>query len=419
LQSEDRLDATPEGSLREIMRRRLELLPDPARGVLRDLSLTALAAPLDLLQELSPDVDLKVQSELLVDRGFLGPAAKQELTLAHPLLADVVRESMEPETLKQIRRQIHAALTRREASPLVLARHAFEAGLGEASLALQVQAGDQASRWLDDEGAGLIHYQRGLHVARWELAPDVDGDLVFELSMKLGHALRRAGHHLGAEEAFNGSMDFIQPGPAQDARFHLGLGQLLWAMDRPEEAEDHFLRACQAEVGEEVTLQAHSKLAELLVQVSDEPRAMEVLERWSARGVQDDLEACRGLPGTWRLVLQQATIHGRQGHEEWAVGSARAALSLATREQTREGQAQCYMVLGQLLQQDDPPAALEFLSAATVIYMGLGDRKGTARCLLLRAAQGTGDAQLAFRALSLAQQVRWSRGRKQGQALPV
>jgi len=54
-----------------------------------------------------------------------------------------------------------------------------------------------------------------------------------------------------------------------------------------------------------------------------------------------------------------------------------------------------------------------------VIYMGLGDRKGTARGLLLRAAQGTGDAQLAFRALALARQVRWSRGRKQGRDLLV
>ena len=417
LRSEGALDATPEGSLRELMRQRLELLPAPALQVLRALSLTARAAPLDLLQELSPGVDLEVQSQLLIDRGYLGRGAGAELTLAHPLLADVVRESMGSDSLEQLHRQIHHALTRIEAPPLTLARQAYEARLGEASLALQIRAGDQACGWLDDEAAGLTHYQRGLHVARWELAPDVDGDLVFELSIKLGHALRRAGHHLGAEEAFNGSMDFIQPDPHQQARFHLGLGQVLQATDRTDEAEEQFLRACQAGGGDEVALQAHHKLAALLVQASEVPRAIEVLEQ-GVRAVCGDADPgdCR-LPGTWRLVLQQATVHGQQGHDQRAVGLTRAALALASREQTREGEAQCYMVLGQLLLQADPPAALESLAAATVIYMGLGDRMGTARGLLLRAAQGSGDTLLAFRALALAQQIRWSRGSRQGEEL--
>ena len=407
---EGRLDAAPEGSLKALVRRRLELLPDAARQVLRALSLLALEVAEELLAELLPDVGLAAQISELEQRGFVALVDRQ-VTLAHPFLADVVRESISPEALRALHERIFGVLQDHGADPLVLARHAYEARLGKTSLRLQEQAGDLASRWLDDESAGLVHYQRGLHVARWELAPDVDGDLVFGLSMKLGRALRRSGHHLGAEEAFKGSMDFLEPSPTQLARFHLGLGRLLRASGRAEEAADHLQRACRAGGGDEVTLRAYTELADLLARIPDVPKATETLEQGMRLYCAGDRSEDGGCPvGTWKLVLRLAAIASKQGRGEQSEELARQALELAHDEPSTEGQARCSMALGRLLQRSDSAAARMFVSAATVLYMEMGDRKATAKGLMLRASWGDGDSLLAFKGLDLARQVRWPRG---------
>ena len=424
LVEEDRLEQAPDGSLEQVISRRLQLLPDAARRLLRALSLTALGAPGDLLTELEPDLSSSLDTlrEELEERGFVRPNTGKALVLAHPLLAEVVRRSMSLEAQQRLHRRLHAALSGRGADPLVLAHHAFEGRMGEVSLAAQEQAGDLARRWLDDEGAGLTHYQRALHVARWELAPDVDGEQVFDLSLKMGHALRRAGHQLGAEEALNGSMDFIEPDAGQRARFHVAMGRLLRTSGRSEEAEDHLRQACDGADDAETLLRAHSELADLLTAGDASEEARAVLEQ-GLHAVKPDEDGDEdddvhghehGPVGAWRLGLRLAALASLQKRAEQSRVLAQEALSMARREGSEEGMAQCYMVLGRLLQRDDPDAAREHLSTASVLFLGLGDRKGAARGLLLQASQQQ-SAQLAFKALTLARQIQWSAGKRKGE----
>ena len=409
-------------SLAQVVADRLALLAEPARLTLRLLSLLGRACPPALLRQVLEELDQQTEDlEQIV--GALGPAglvgryASGLLYVSHPCLADLIADALDPADRAELHRAIGRVLERQGADLLVRARHAFEAHQGQASMEAQEAAGDLVSRWLDAEGAGLVHYLRALHVARWELAPEVDAAHFFELSLKAGRSLRRAGHFLAAEDALKGAMDFGAPSPEQQLRVQLELARVYRPSDKSREALELLQQAVDhpAAKGSPMMVTLLRELGQVVELDQGREAAIEVLERGLLQ-----LEAAEGAaaPDMWRLLLTLAVAHHRQGQTHRAQELTRQSLELARAADHPAGRARGLLFLGRLLQKDEPTQASELLATATSLFIGLGDRLGAARSLLWQAlVEPEVSQQRALQALALARQARWSDGEQRAQAL--
>ena len=401
------------GTLKALVRRRVALLSDAAHHALWVACMLGDAAPLQQLRSLlSFRHDLfGVKGELeralqeLADSGWAVIHGEQ-LTVCHHVVAEVIRGEPGTGDRELLLRQILDQLEGQQDQLLVRARFAAELHLGADGMRLHERAGDLVCGWLDDEGAGLIHYPRALHVARWELAPALDGEHFFELSLKLAHALRRAGHLLGAEEALAGAMDFVEASAAHKARCQTALGQVQAAASRPAEAVELLRQVIGAPppgLPPETLPAAYLELAWLRWDADDPTAAEQLL----ARGAREVHSGQR-----WRLLLELARARGEAGVDS-GVETAREALVAARKSGSAVGQARAQALLGLLLgSAGERHASEDCLAAAAVSFLALGDRRETARNLLLRSEQA-GDrdlSQLPLRALALSQQARWPVG---------
>ena len=406
-------------SFKELVRLRLASLPRVALHVLRVLCLLGDTAPRELVRAVlerqpeEPADSEKVEQAMnqLEQGGWVERVQGEDLTVCHSRVAEVVHAAMDTEEHQRLHQHIYDELQERDEDLLHAALHAGEFDLGQEGLQIHERAGDMVRRWLDDEAAGLIHYRRALHVARWELAPDVDGDAFFELSLKLAGTLLRAGHLVAAEEGLKGATDFLQKAsPAQDARLLVALGQVRAAASREKEATARFAQVIERghrNRDDEALITAYRELGELVMETQGPAAALELYS--------DGARKARGA-GRWRLLLQLARLQGSRSDPEQAVASAREALGLAWAQNAEEGQARIESSLGQLLRgAGNPREGAEHLAAATVAFLAMGDRRRTAQNLLLLADPAKGgrpSEQLALKALALARQVRWPEGQQ-------
>jgi hypothetical protein len=403
--------AALEGDLEALVQKRLEGLSAERRALLEALAGLGLAAPVDLLGEaLARSGQPRDVAPGLAADGWLAEDGP-ELAFSHPTLARMVHDAMVPEKRQQLHRRLLELLRARGASPLVLARHAFEAHLLPDALELNEQAGDLARAWLDSDSAGVTFYYRAAQVARWEAADELDEEPLLTTLLKRVAAEHEVGHHLAAGEGLREARalrEWKRPRSeaallAWEGRLQAGAGA--GGGDGGVALLEQSLELAGACDDGELARQVLQDLARALVAAQQADRALELVAGWIADG--------RPGAGQWSLQLLLSTLCQQAGAQDRALEAAREAARLARQQRSRPGVARSAQRLGALLlrARDDPEAAAEELLRAAGLLSQLGDRKGAARCLLLHASAlpGAGTASAA-RALELSLQLGWEEG---------
>jgi serine/threonine-protein kinase len=179
---------------------RVHRLPMRLQVVLQTLAVLGVEAPLEDVRDLLGSFPGEDVVDLLVGRGLIersGSPGRPRLRFAHPLIAEVVRETMPA----QVRVEAHAAalalVARRQRPAAELAMHAEAAERYEAAAA----AWDQAARLLrlhgDPAGAALL-LRRAVAIVRWKLLADPRDPVSVRAHRALGEALAEAGDAEGA-----------------------------------------------------------------------------------------------------------------------------------------------------------------------------------------------------------------------------
>jgi len=404
-------------NLPDLMATRIGRLPTPALLLLQYVTALGQAAPVESVRRLwEGDDDWEAALTLLIRRGFLLPGSSERLQVCHPSLVAVVQESMAADARRGLHRRIFEGMTHSPIDPVVMARHAFEAKLGERSLDLIEAAADAAQAALDDVGAA-IHLRRALRVARWELLLEPDSPRCLRLAFQLSEALRYAGDSLSAEIVLKEVVEFAGRVPVTGARIWRSLARLEREGGRHHEAE----AATRNAVGLAVRSGDGALLTEMYLELG---RVLTQREDWGATAAELEegtllvtggvgWQADSAPPGFWRLLADTASLYSRQGMQLHAMELARNALAHARREPSLVGQARTHYLLGSLFDEAKlrSPAASHY-DQAHRRFCDLGDRRSQGECLLALAAHEPPGLENAYArdALDLFEQVRWRPG---------
>ncbi len=193
------LAARDENELRELVRSRLDDLPDDASELARVISALGRDVSPSLLAAFIDQDQLYLALEILSQRGFLVVGPSRAVSPSDAQLAEAVLDAMPRAERTQLYERIFRGLDSKETSPFLLARLAEEGELDEPSMDLLERIGDLATRWLDHETAAMVHLRRAQLVARWRLLIAEDDERYLRLMLKQAAALLFAGHHLSAE----------------------------------------------------------------------------------------------------------------------------------------------------------------------------------------------------------------------------
>lgn len=419
LESGDELDH----SLPDLVATRVGRLPTPALRLLQIISAVGLSAALVTVQRLwDADDELDAALALLIRRGFVLPDAGDRLQLTHPSLVDAVQEAMAADARRALHRRIYERLARAPSDPVVAARHAFLAKLGEQSLDLLEAAAQSAQEALDDVGAA-IHLRRALRVARWELLLEPDSPRCLRLAFQLSEALSYAGDALSAEIVLKEVVQSVHHAPDMGARIWQSLARLERSGERYHEAEAAMRRA----VGLAVRSGDGALLTEMYLELG---RVLAERKDWGATAAEleegtllvtggEGWQAEQAPRGFWRLLADTASLYSRQGLHLHAMELARNALAHAQREPTLLGQARTHYLLGHLFDEAKlrSPATSHYQQAHRR-FRELGDRRSQGECLLALAAHEPPglDNPYARDALDLFEQVQWRPGIESVQA---
>ncbi len=419
LESGDEVDQ----SLPDLMATRIGRLPTPALKLLQLLTALGQAAPLASVQRLwEGDDGWEDALTLLIRRGFLLPDLKERLHISHPSLVSAVQESMAADARRGLHRRIFERMMCTPTDPVVAARHAFEAQLGERSLDLLEAAADAAQAALDDAGAA-IHRRRALRVARWELLLEPDSPRCLRLAFQLSEALRYADDLLSAEIVLKEVVEFANRVPDTGARIWRSLARLERNGGHHHKAEAAIRRG----VGLAVRSGDGALLTEMYLELG---RILAEREQWGATAAEleegtllvtggEGWQAEEGPRGFWRLLADSASLYSRQGLHLHAMELARNALAHAQREPSLLGQARSHFLLGNLFDEAKlrSPATNHYQQAYRR-FCDLGDRRSQGECLLALAAHEPPGIQNPYArdALSLFEQVSWRPGIESVQA---
>ena len=410
------------GPLDQLVERRLLRLPDGARLLLEALSTVGLRAPTALLQQmLGGDEELREHRTLLAEGGWTLPGSGPDLLSSHPAVLDAIRQTLSDEARRALHRKALAATNGDPTMTHVAARHAFEARAGEASLALQERAGDLAMGLSDPESAAMVHYRRALEVGRLELHLTDHDPRLLEIKLKLGFALRMAGHLLAAEVVLKETLAAAEQENTLRARILLELSRLDVVRDRHQEADRQLTEALRLAImaGErELMVELYLELAGLLQSPDQQPRAIRELEEGillvtSGAAIKDRPVVI----GLWQLLKQLGELHQQQGRNAAALIALEQAVMQADGEGSIRARATCSLSLAQLLRNmGQAEMATQYVKQATAAFRRLGDRHNTARSLLLQAQLQPDQGGLPREALVLAREVRWHEGARQAEA---
>ncbi len=405
---------------------RVQDLPPLAQEALYALCCAGCCATTGLVREVvgpegappAPEA-LGVALQLLQARGFIQEQRGDLLLVQHPLLVDVVHDALETQQRRALHARLYQALRTADVPLPALARHAYEAQLGEASLALQQQAAAFCCQLDTPEAAALIHYPRALHVGRWELLYPEDDARLLRLRLAQARALLRTGHELTAHALLlrlRGAAAGELTGHVllEEARLSATQGKLAEAEAQLQQGLE-LARAHPTATAADAAVQLLLELAGVHQARRDLLQAAAALQQGTAA-----LEQARSdgaLPREhWRLYHRLADLQLCLEQPDLALAAAHRALLLARTEDAPGGQAAAHLLLGrahQLLAR--PDQAEVHLAAATELFAALGDRQGQASSLLQRGRRAgpPGREALLSQAEALALQVGWQEGARE------
>ncbi len=356
--------------------------------------------------------------KLLVRRGLLLPQTDKQLVVSHKIIAQIAREQMPAVARRELHRRVVELYDPAVFDPITLARHAYEARMGDLALDIVQRAGELSEQCLDDSGAAL-HFRRALHIARWQLLMEPDDGLCLELALKLADSMRYSKDTVGVELVLKEAIEAAAGNPLLHAQLLRSMARFELGRDRAEDA----LRVAQQAVGRayaagspQLLAESYLELGRVLAGIGDLNRAANELEEGVriARSSGDvDGEPDSPLPGLWRLFAELAELRLQlKGDINVALENAREALNCARQEKSILGEARSRYLLGTMLTSAGRlKAGEEELRAALRAFVELGDRRSAGECLLaLAEAGGERGDDLVGRARDMFQQISWNQG---------
>ncbi len=381
--------------LGDIIQTRIRRLPTEALHLLQTICVLGRATSIaQLAAHLSePFERYQTAVRLLIKRGLLEQPHPEELRVGHPRIGQAVRELLPADARRQLHQEILAQLESEQAPPVVLARHAVEARLGERALKILRDAGLRAEQMLDDAGAAL-HFQRALHVARWELLSDESDETCLDLTLRLGHALRYSGDQRGATMVLQEGVQAARQEPGWHARMLHGLALVQLSLDQSVQALETMQGAVREAFfsGQPPLLnQIYMDLGKVLHVAGQDQRAVDELSEGVLMVTAGDGADSERTPNAfWRLLIQLSELQLRTGRLQDALKYAQAALTQAERHHSRIGQARCHFMLGRCHdRQGHLDDAERHHREALAVFRQLGDRLSTAEVLLADASRET------------------------------
>jgi len=371
----------------------------------------SLAAVRSLYGEGAPLADA---ARLLERRGILS-TADDTLRVTHPLCAANVRASMPADARRELHGRAFRYLSEIGVPAIHRAHHAAEAHLGEEALEQLRAAAHQAEQWLDDPGAAH-HYQRALHLARWELLYDEDQEEVLRLSVRLADTLAFARDAHAASLVLKEALPSAGAHPDLHARLLRSRGRLSLLQGDPVGGAKQMQEAVRQAIfaGEPGLLcDLYTSLGRVLMDQGRHAEAADELEEGVAMVTGGDGPSAAQAPASfWRMLEHLSEARLAIGATPRALTAAADALQQARRTQTLLGQARSHFQLTRVLHAlERDGEAEEHHQAAVSAFRRLGDRRSLAECLLERAAhQPTQQSALASQALELAEQIHWPAG---------
>jgi len=238
----------PPRRLADIVSLRIERLDPAARRILQGLAVTGDgASEIRLARVLKVGIESLVDArQALVEAGMITTVRGSNLSIAHPLLREIVGAS----TPAAVRRELHAAALATEGDDLPLearAQHAYHAQDTFEALLLLEQMADRATSRGDSDGA-VLALRRALDLARREFFRgelDDPARAVLIFSRKLGEALVDAGAFTDADGVLREALDLAGPAGVERARVLGALALVAYRRTRPVEAESYLSEAIE------------------------------------------------------------------------------------------------------------------------------------------------------------------------------
>ena len=410
--------------LEVLVRLRFGMLPGAARRLLQTLAVIGLRAPVALLERLlGHDTELEPAREALESGGWLQRGTADELVMQHPLIADLVRRDIATDVRRTLHRGVLELVEPSGELAHMAARHAFEARIGQTSMELQERAGDLATVMADPESAAMIHYRRALDVARWELYLGEEDPRFQSIALKMGCALRVAGHLLSAEVVLKEALSASAKDSKLRASLQLELGRVCTARARYDEAAElarDGIRLAILSGDRELMVALYIDLGAALLSLDQPSGAIKEVEEGILLVTGGEgTKAAAPVKELWRLLALLGQVHSELRQLPRALIASEQAVMLAHREGHNTGEATCLLQLGQVLSaMDRHQLAKEYVGRASEMFRRLGDRQSTAQCLLVQAElSDTKRSSLVTRALDLASQVQWHEGVEEARRL--
>jgi eukaryotic-like serine/threonine-protein kinase len=406
------VDANPA----DVITTRVGRLPGGALRLLQTLCVLGSQAPMTLVKKLhAQDDQLSEALQLLGRRGFIGEDTKPVLSVAHPAIAEHVRERMPADARRQLHLRVFELLDADGAGAITLARHALASQDAETTLKMLILAGKQAESWLDDSGAAY-QFQQALQVARYRLLYEPDHEICLDLTLRLAQTLRFSGDSQGSQLVLKDALLVSEPNPPMHARLLKTLA--LGFADRAASQEavrtmEQAVRSAILGMDPELLNEMYIELGKMLTGLGKWSTASEELTEGVLLVTGGDGPQSQSAPRSfWRLLSQLAQIQFQEQAADQSVATAYHALDQAQREKTLIGQARCHHQLSQFLDRmDREGAAEEHHSSALAAFRRLGDRRSTAECMIGHAAKRPQEhADLLREAQILAQQIGWEEG---------
>ena len=368
----------------DVIATRLERLSMKARRVLQALAVLGEESPATVARVVGSGGDLSTV-RMLAERGWVSLEdrdADQILSIAHPLLREVVDASTPSTLRKELNLACIAATHDREVPLEVRALHAEHSNDAFGTLLLLERLGDRSLARGDDTAAAQA-LRRGLEFARREFAlgdTDSEGAIVI-FTRKLGEALVRARDFAEAEGVLREGLAVATRGTVEWARLEGILGRALCSRGRQAEG----LRAIDNAVTVASRHGVASLVSDLLVSRAD----MEAVVRDYRDAVRSVEAADTRLVEALRLSPANAPLQRQRAELLVRLARARRLAELDAAEVTAEARALAESLgLVHLLARCDEEAAERAESS--------GDRRAASTLWELAAqrAREAGDAAL-------------------------
>ena len=415
-------------SLADLVAARIGLLPQVAIRVLQGAAIFGFALAesdlVDLLASSVGRVEMSASLDLLNKRALLDREGGM-LFFDQGMARDVVYEATPLDVRRTLHRKAGDILAVSIADPVILGFHAERAGDLRRAAELLTQAGDKATKQLDDLGAASL-LNRALTATRTVLQSDQDIQLemlLVEISIKLAGSLRAVGEIGLARGILNESRDQCGASVALRVRLLRALARLQAAEGDTEGAIALCRDAIRLAIPMfdlELLTETYLDLATMQLRHGDAASAAQELEESIDLITMGEGAATARAPSQfWRLLLRLSQLLSAEGKTTRALHIVQHAVRLAASSGSSLGIARCHVTLASILEAiGDSGKAQSYRQRAIQDMRSLGDRRTTAELLMAasRPTQSMGRITAPARvreARMLAEEVGWDEGVRQ------